>query len=374
MTKIGIALVSMLFLSLAVVIKPVAGGATVVKVDPSLIEYYEDATGQQFTVAIKIVDVTNLYGFDIKFRWNTTFLEYVSDSVHVPWNATPAHDGVLYNPFIFNFTQVNATTGTYWIAYSSRYPAPSFNGSGTVFNMTFKVKQQPVQPQPDAYITLELYSTDLAARGGAPIPHTRENGTVILHALAARHDVVVVGVHPGKTIVGQGYSMQINVTLANQGDFTETFNATVYANTSAIQTKTLTLTSGNSTTITSTWNTTGFAKGNYTIWAYAWPMQNETDIINNNCTDGSVLITKVGDLGGGAPVAHFFQCDGIIDPSDTGLFIRCLRGTAPLDAMYLGDLGGGAPVAHFFQCDGLVDPSDTGLFIRCLRGQGPPDP
>jgi hypothetical protein len=184
MTKIGIALVSMLFLSLAVAIKPVAGGATVVKVDPSLIEYYEDATGQQFTVAIKIVDVTNLYGFDIKFRWNTTFLDYVNDTVHVPRNATYP-DGVLYSPIMFSSVQVNATTGTYWIAYSSKWPAPSFNGSGTVFNMTLRIKQQPVQPQPDAHISLELYSTDLAARGGAPIPHTRQNGTVILHALVS---------------------------------------------------------------------------------------------------------------------------------------------------------------------------------------------
>ena len=311
MTKIGIALISMLFLSLAVVIKPVAGGATVVKVDPSLIEYYEDATGQQFTVAIKIVDVMNLYGFDIKFRWNTTFLDYVSDSVHVPRNATYP-DGVLYSPLIWTFTQVNATTGTYWIAYSSKWPAPSFNGSGTVFNMTFKVKQQPVQPQPDAHITLELYSTDLAARGGAPIPHTTQDGTVILHALVARHDVAVVGVHPWKTIVGQGYSMRINVTVANQGDFTETFNATVYANTPAIQTKTLTLTSGSSTTIIFTWNTTGFAKGNYTIKAIADTVPGETDIEDNTLTDGWIVVTVIGDING----------DGKVDIKDLVLVIK----------------------------------------------------
>jgi hypothetical protein len=36
-----------------------------------------------------------------------------------------------------------------------------------------------------------------------------------------------------------------------------------------------------STTITFTWNTTGFAKGNYTIWAYAWPVLGETDTNDN---------------------------------------------------------------------------------------------
>jgi hypothetical protein len=299
MTKIGIALISMLFLSLAVVIKPVAGGATVVKVDPSLIEYYEDATGQQFTVAIKIVDVTNLYGFDIKFRWNTTFLDYVSDSVHVPRNATYP-DGVLYDPIIFKFVQVNATTGTYWVAYSSRWPAPSFNGSGTVFTMTFKVKYHPVQPQPDAHVTLELYSTDLSDNHGYPIPHTRQNGTVILYALSGgRHDVAVTSVIPWKTVVGRGFTCKINVTVINQGDFTETFNVTLYANTTSIATQAVTLTNGNSTTITFTWNTTGFAKGNYTIKAYAWPVQGETHTTDNTCySTTSVHVGTPGDING----------------------------------------------------------------------------
>jgi hypothetical protein len=49
--------------------------------------------------------------------------------------------------------------------------------------------------------------------------------------------------------VGQGFSATINVTVANQGNYTETFNVTAYANGTAIQTETLTLTSQNSTTI-----------------------------------------------------------------------------------------------------------------------------
>jgi hypothetical protein len=284
----------LIFLSLVVTINPVSSGATVVKVDPPLVEYHTNATGQQFTVAIKIVDVVNLYGFDIKFRWNTTFLDYVSHSVHVPKDTYP--DGVLWNPIIPIEDEVNPPAGTYWIAYTSRYPAPSFNGSGTVFTMTFRVKYHPAEYT--ANIKLELYSTDLAASDASSIPHTTQDGTVILHALAARHDVAVVGVHPWKTIVGQGYSMRINVTLANQGDFTETFNVTTYATTPVIQTQTVTLESGASTTLTFTWNTSGFVKGNYTIWAYAWPVSGETDTADNTCEDGWVLVSCVGDVNG----------------------------------------------------------------------------
>jgi len=291
-------LVFLLSLSLAFIVKPVACGATTVRVDPSLIEYYQDATGQQFTVAIKIVDVTNLYGFDIKLRWNTTFIEYVSHSVHVPKDTYS--DGVLWNPLVFSLDQVDADAGTYWIAYSSRYPAPSFNGTGTVFTMTFQVKYHPVQPEPDAHLTLELYETSLADKGAGPIPHIRQDGTVILHALLVNIDVAVTNVISLKTIVGKGYSLRINVTAANQGDTTEAFNVTTYANTTLIASQAVTLATGSSRNITFTWNTnsSAFAKGHYVVSAYIPPLHGETDIGDNSRSDGNVNVTLVGDVNG----------------------------------------------------------------------------
>jgi hypothetical protein len=106
----------------------------------------------------------------------------------------------------------------------------------------------------------------------------------------------VLSVNPLKTIVGQGYAMNINVTVENQGDYTETFNITIYANTNPIETKQITLTKGASTTITHKWNTAGFVKGNYTIWAYAWPVQGETDTADNTFIDGLVIISIPGDI------------------------------------------------------------------------------
>jgi len=183
--KIGkllpILLVSVLISSLGIVINPVAAQSATVKVDPALTEYYLNAVGQEFTVAVKIVDVTNLYGFDLKLGWNTTVLDYVTHSVKVPRNTYP--EGVLWNPATALKNEVNTTAGTYWIAYYSSLPAPSFNGTGTVFTITFRVKYHPVQPSPDVNVTLDLYATELAAFGGGQITHTKENGTVLLHAL-----------------------------------------------------------------------------------------------------------------------------------------------------------------------------------------------
>jgi hypothetical protein len=357
----------LIFLSLAVTVNPVSSGATVVKVDPPLVEYGTNATGQQFTVAIKIVDVTNLYGFDIKFRWNTTFLDYVSHSVRVPKDTYP--DGILWNntqgTILKLEDEIDTTAGTYWIAYSSIWNAPSFNGSGTVFTMTFQIISQPVQPQPDANITLQLYSTDLSNNAGAPIPHTSEDGIVKLHALpGADHDVAVVGIQPLKTVVGQGYSMLINVTAANQGDLAETFNVTTYANDTSIQTKTITLTSQSFTTLTFMWNTSGFAKGNYTISAYAWPVLGETDTADNNFTGRWVIVSMVGDLCGTGNAWDFVP-DGVVDGSDLSIVAKCY-GSWP-EAQ--------PPMIWNANCDvnndGVVDGSDLAIVAKHFGEGGP---
>jgi hypothetical protein len=114
------------------------------------------------------------------------------------------------------------------------------------------------------------------------------------------HNIAVTRVKPSKNIVAQGYSVFINVTVENQGDYTETFTVTAYADKTIIATLTkITITSGNSTTITLTWNTTGVAKGNYTISAYAHPVPSETDTADNVAEAAdTVLVTVPGDVSG----------------------------------------------------------------------------
>jgi hypothetical protein len=114
--------------------------------------------------------------------------------------------------------------------------------------------------------------------------------------ITGHDDIAITNVVPSKTVVGQGYPTSMSLTLTNRGDFIEIFDVTLYANTTSIQTQTLGLTSGSNTTQIFTWNTTSFVKGNYTIWAYAWPVSGETNIADNNCTGGWVKIGVPGDL------------------------------------------------------------------------------
>jgi hypothetical protein len=120
-----------------------------------------------------------------------------------------------------------------------------------------------------------------------------EPHAAIAHYLA--HNIAVTNVIPSKTVLGQNYSLSIHVIVQNQGDTTETFNVTAYANTTIIATLTsITLPSRNSTTITFTWNTAGVPGGKYTISAYATPVPGETDLGDNTYMGGWVEVRLRG--------------------------------------------------------------------------------
>jgi parallel beta-helix repeat protein len=113
----------------------------------------------------------------------------------------------------------------------------------------------------------------------------------------AIHNIAITNITTSKTIVGQGFNLYMKVEAENKGNCPETVNVTVYITTTII-TQTVNLTIG-TTTLTFTWNTTGFAKGNYTINAYAWPVPGETDTGDNSSAYGGVIIVTVpGDTDG----------------------------------------------------------------------------
>jgi len=117
-------------------------------------------------------------------------------------------------------------------------------------------------------------------------------------------NIAITNVTPSKTVVGQNYTVFINVTVENQGDRTESFDVSVFYDDTIITLPdgknhtTTTLSSGNSTTLTLTWNTTGVAKGNHTITAEATQLPDETDTTDNTHTDGWIIVAMVGDLTG----------------------------------------------------------------------------
>jgi parallel beta-helix repeat protein len=144
----------------------------------------------------------------------------------------------------------------------------------------------------------------------------------------AGHNIAVVSAVSSKIVIFQGFSGNITVYGANKGEYSETFNVTVYANTTEIASMVSPLENDSTTNITLSWNTNGFAKGNYTISAYAWPVPGETNTANNNYTDGWVIVSIAGDLTGGTSNPWDFMPDGKVDGKDITIVALCF-GSAP---------------------------------------------
>ena len=173
-----------------------------------------------------------------------------------------------------------------------------------------------VQAVPNTGYGLDHWELDEVNVGSTNPYSVLMNSNHMLHVVfrLSVSDIAIANLASSKTVVGQGYSVFINVTIANQGDYPETFNVTAYTNSTSISTQTITLTSGNSTTITFTWNTAGYAKGKYTISAIAEPVPGETNTSDNSLTSGWVIVAMVGDINGpdGWP-------DGKVDIRDVAL-------------------------------------------------------
>jgi hypothetical protein len=124
------------------------------------------------------------------------------------------------------------------------------------------------------------------------------------------HDVAVTSVTCPKCVVMQTLSCNVSVTVANEGDYEETLNVLLYATSTHVDTANFGLATNTSTTITFVWNTTGVAYGNYTFWAYVSPVPDQVDTRHNNCTDGWIMVSMLGDLTGATPFVPDGKCDG----------------------------------------------------------------
>lgn len=120
------------------------------------------------------------------------------------------------------------------------------------------------------------------------------------------HDVAIIDVVTSKTgclpmpTVGQDLTAQVNVTVENQGDSTETsIQVTVYANNTFVGTQTIpSLAPGQQIVLSFTWDTTGFPYGDYIINTIATIVQDEIDVSDNNFVNDVIKVVIPGDING----------------------------------------------------------------------------
>jgi len=118
----------------------------------------------------------------------------------------------------------------------------------------------------------------------------------------SEHDVAIVSVTLSATEVYVGQVVNITVVAANEGEASETFTVTVYANATVVNFTSVTLASGDTTTLTVSWNTTGVTPGNYTISARASTVPHENDTADNTFVDDTVKVKILGDVNGDGTV------------------------------------------------------------------------
>jgi hypothetical protein len=214
---------------------------------------------------------------------------------------------------------------------------------------------------PDTVWELQGYLQSL----GYPVGYHAFIRWAIATSPSGVHDIAVTNVTSPKKIICQSFTGNVTATVANRGDYPENVNVTFYANMTSIPNATVigtftnvALTNGTSINLTQTWNTTGFAKGNYTLVACADIVPGETNTTNNNFTDSWIFVTMIGDITGGTPNPWDFVPDGKCDGKDIGVVARCY-GSIP---------GSVPPEIWNANCDvnndGKVDGKDVAIVAR----------
>jgi len=183
--------------------------------------------------------------------------------------------------------------------YPSPFPPPTTNGPGTLANVTFTTVGTGI-----SNITLGetlLQRTDLSSiidqsqpPGRTEPPYGSDHiGHGYFNNIPPVHDIAVRGIVASATAI-LGENVTIDVTVANEGNFTETFDVTVHANTTQIGTQTVTnLATADSSTLTFIWSTTGITAGSYTINATALLTD---DDMSDNSRAAAIEIKAVHDI------------------------------------------------------------------------------
>ena len=229
--------------------------------------------GQYFTINLTIADVTGLYDWEVKIRYDLEFL-YTNDTMI---KEGPFLKDIATTIFLKGLGPLGISLGCHFLEENKT------DGSGTLATITFRVEKK-------GQGTFTLSESKLLDLNLNLIPHTTKDGSFVCVS-----DVAVTDVTVYPTLVRVGESAFINVTVENQGNFTEAFNVTAYYNNTAIETKPVaSLSPGNSTTLTFNWTTTGVSAGEYAISANATVVEGETNTTNNELIDGKIEVSTGG--------------------------------------------------------------------------------
>ena len=256
------------------------------------------------TVAVKVKNVVNLTGYEMCLLYDGSLLEIES------WNIEPIPG--------WNLNILSNGSGSFGsqkyvlvdVLSGANLNLSRFSGDTTLVTLLFKGLAE-------GNVTLDISRSTLGVSdtgpvgGLTPIRGKIYNATNDVVSVAPYVYDIAIDNMTSKSVIGRGYCANISTALSNYGTYTETMNVTSYCNTTNFANLTdLTLANRTSTSRVLVWNTTGFAYGNCTIWAYAEPLLGEIDVRDNNCTCGlPVHVGVPGDVSSSSQGVYDKKCD-----------------------------------------------------------------
>jgi len=167
-------------------------------------------------------------------------------------------------------------------------------GAGVLVNRTW-FYSSPV-PQDDYNLTIPsgwnaiVIDREFVITGYADENSTRSLIDFLLNS-SLTHDVAILDAIPSSRSVNVGDVLDVNVTVRNEGDYTESFNTTVYYGSKVIDTRFVDSLAPNATLpLVFHWDTHDVADGNYTLLIRVEAVQNGTVVCNNLRNAGLVEV------------------------------------------------------------------------------------
>lgn len=241
-----------------------------------------------FTIDIMIANVTNLCAYEFELNYDTAILNCF---------------GVIIFPFpnqthYVTDLRVNDSAGYVWVNVTYCPPTEPLTTTNPVALARIFLQVTGLGTS-----VLDLNSTRLRDCLGQEIPHVVSDGYVCI----IKRDVAVLNVVTSTNATYTGRSVEINVTVGNEGDIAETFNVSAYYDDSLIGTLPVTdLAPGVNTTLMFIWDTSSAEPCcNYTIKAEASVVPYEVEMGDNVYIDGRVKIKMLGDANGDGSVDIF---------------------------------------------------------------------
>jgi len=241
-----------------------------------------------FQIHVNVSDVADLYLWNVNLSWSPDILNFTGIvSYGDLLNQTSSSYGTSRMVDIIN---ANNETGYAVVAESILGDYSGVSGNGSLITIEFLIVGYG-----STYLNLsvaESAPTMLLDSFGSDIPFTAVDG---YFTNVATHDIAIINLTATPPSPSVGETIYINVTVENQGDYTETFDVSVYYTRiidPLIGTQPLTnLLRSENTTLTFEWEPD--MTGRYEILANTTEIPNDIDSTDNTRT----TILYVGDGG-----------------------------------------------------------------------------